>query len=57
MNMESSRYVNAKIGIGTIAWLGGASHVAAQPGMGFFDGVFWPYYVGRYIAQHFTALS
>jgi hypothetical protein len=46
-----------KLSLGMLAWLGGAFHVAAQPGHGFWDGVIWMWYVGRYIATHFTALT
>ena len=42
--------------LGFIGWLGGAVHIANQPGMNFWDGVVWLYYVGRYVAQHFTIL-
>lgn len=55
--MDNYRHVTARISLGALAWLGGAFHTAAQPGMGFFDGLFWLWYVGRYIAEHFTALS
>lgn len=55
--MAHYRTVSAKISLGLIAWLGGAFHTAAQPGMGFWDGVFWLWYVGRYLAKHFTELS
>ncbi len=55
---ESKRpYINNQIGLGFIWWLGGAFWVANQPGMGFWDGVVWLYYVGRYVAQHYTVLS
>ena len=43
-----------------IAWLvyfGGNYWTAEQPGFGFWDGLIWPWYVGRYIAAHFTMLS
>ena len=40
-----------------MAWLGGAFYVAHQPNCGFWDGVIWLYYVGRYIAAHYTLLS
>lgn len=42
--------------LGFFGWLGGAAYVAHQPGYGFWDGVIWLYYVGRYVAVHFTAL-
>lgn len=47
---------NVRIGFGTLTWLGGAIHTMNQPGCGFWDGVVWMYYVGRFIAVHFTAL-
>ena len=40
-----------------LAWLGGAFWVGAQPGMTCWDAIIWFWYVGRYIAQHFTTLS
>lgn len=43
------------VSLGFLWWLGGAWWVGHQPGMGFWDGVFWLFYVGRYTAQHFTA--
>lgn len=42
--------------LGFVGWLGGAVYTAYQPGMNFWDGVIWLYYVGRYAAQHFTTL-
>lgn len=42
--------------LGFLVWLGGAVWVAHQPGCAFWDGVIWPYYVGRYVAMHFAAL-
>jgi hypothetical protein len=39
------------------AWLGGAFWVGNQPGNNFWDGVVWLWYVGRYIAAHFTLLT
>ena len=50
-------FVTSGLPIGFIAWLGGAVHVANQPGYGFWDGLVWLYYLGRYLAIHFTALS
>ncbi len=41
--------------LGFFGWLGGAVYTANQPGMNFWDGVIWLYYVGRYIAVHFGA--
>ena len=55
--MEHYRTVSAKIHLGTLAWLGGAFHVGAQPDMSFWDGLIWLWYVGRYVATHFTVLS
>ena len=46
----------AGIRLPVIAWLGGAFWVARQPDCGFWDGVIWLWYVGRYIAEHFTVL-
>lgn len=43
--------------LGFFGWLGGAVWVADQPGMSFWDGIIWLYYVGRYVAQHFAVLS
>lgn len=48
---------NTTIGFGLICWLGGAIHVMNQPGYGFWDGLVWMYYVGRYIAVHFTGIG
>ena len=42
--------------LGFFTWLGGAFFVANQPGMGFWDGLIWMWYVGRYIAAHFAML-
>jgi len=39
-----------------VAWLGGAFWVGNQPGFGFWDGLIWLWYVGRYIAAHFAML-
>lgn len=45
-------------GMPFFAYLGGAFFVAHQPGMGFWDGVVWVWYVGRYnIAHNFTVLT
>jgi hypothetical protein len=38
------------------AWLGGAVWVAHQPGFNFWDGIIWLYYVGRFVAVHFTGI-
>lgn len=50
-------FTTSSVGFGIIGWLGGAVHVANQPGYGFWDGLIWMYYVGRYVAQHFTQLG
>jgi hypothetical protein len=47
----------ATISLPFFGYLGGAFFVAHQPGMGFWDGVVWIWYVGRFIAAHFTMLS
>lgn len=39
-----------------LVWLGGAVHVYNLPGYGFWDAIIWLYYVGRYIAIHFTTM-
>ena len=57
MNREVVVRNTNNIGLGFLFWLGGAVHVMSQPGMGFWDGIGWLYYVGRFVAQHFTALS
>lgn len=49
--------VRTHLSLGFLAWLGGAIHVMNQPGGDFWDGLIWLYYVGRYIAIHFTALT
>jgi hypothetical protein len=49
--------VSSNLSFGFLAWLGGAVHVANQPGMGFWDGLVWLYYFGRYISAHFTLLT
>lgn len=38
----------------TMSYFGGAFYTANQPGMGFWDGVVWLWYFGRFIAAHFT---
>ena len=43
--------------LGFVGWLGGAVYVAHQPGMNFWDGVVWLYYVGRFVAHNFTILT
>jgi hypothetical protein len=39
-----------------VTYIGGAVFVSRQPGYGFWDGVVWVYYVGRYIAKQYAAL-
>jgi hypothetical protein len=48
---------SSHLSLGFVAWLGGAVWVANQLGYGFWDGVVWLFYVGRYIAAHFTQLT
>jgi len=48
---------STSIGFGFLFWLGGALFTMNQPGMNFLDGLIWLYYVGRFVAQHFTTLS
>lgn len=38
-------------------WLGGFFAVWNAPGGSFLDGLIWPYYLGRYIATHFTIFT
>jgi len=47
---------NVTVSFPAFMWLGGAFWVARQPNCGFWDGVVWLWYVGRYIAEHFTVL-
>ena len=49
--------MEVNLGLWFVAWLGGAVWVFRQPGYGFWDALFWLYYVGRFVAQHFTALT
>lgn len=56
-NKEEAVDVTAKLALPFFAWLGGAFYVSHQPDCGFWDGVVWLWYVGRYIAAHFTVLS
>jgi hypothetical protein len=51
---DNYRYSRVGI-IPGIMWLGGAVHTANLPGFGFWDGLIWLYYVGRYVATHFGA--
>lgn len=54
-----SEYVKVRtvrIATPLLAWLGGAFYIANQPGMGFWDGLVWLWYLGRYIAANFTLL-
>jgi len=39
-----------------VTYIGGGVFVSRQPGYGFWDGVVWVYYVGRYIAKQYAAL-
>ena len=50
-------YTYVSLNFGFLFWLGGCMNTANQPGHGFWDGVIWFYYVGRYVARHFTALT
>jgi len=54
--VRSARSVSARLSLGCLTWLGGAVYVANQPGMNFWDGIVWMYYVGRFIAAHATML-
>ena len=58
MKGEMKMKVNVYSGLsfGLMTFLGGAFYTANQPGMGFWDGVIWMWYIGRYIAAHFTML-
>ena len=51
-----TRNNSTSISPGWLTWIGGAVYVANQPGYGFWDGFFWMYYVGRYIAVHYALL-
>lgn len=55
--MSKTFKININGCFGLLAWLGGAFYVAHQPGMNGWDGVVWFWYVGRFIAAHFTMLS
>ena len=46
----------SRLSLGPITYLGGFFWVWNQPGFGFWDGVIWLWYVGRYIAAHFAML-
>jgi hypothetical protein len=48
---------NVRVTLPVLAWFGGAFWVGNQPNNGFWDGVVWLWYVGRYIAAHLTMLS
>lgn len=52
---SNTKNTSCRASLGFLWWLGGAWWVGHQPGMGFWDGIFWLFYVGRYTAQHFTA--
>lgn len=51
---KTNNYRNTVNVIPVVAWLGGAVYTYNQPGMDFWDAVIWLYYVGRFVAQHFT---
>lgn len=55
--MKDFHPTTRQVGLGFITWLGGAFYVGHQPGCGFWDGVVWMWYVGRFIAAHATLLS
>ena len=55
--MLSPIHTRSPICFPLIVWLGGAMSVYNQPRYGFWDALIWMYYVGRYIAIHFTALT
>ncbi len=55
--MSNETSTSTHLSLGFLCWLGGAIHTAHEPGMGFWDGVVWLYYVGRYLAEHFAALT
>lgn len=57
MSKEKNITISTNLSLGFLTWLGGAVHVAHQPGLGFWDGIVWLYYVGRYVAEHFVALT
>jgi len=57
MSDKSYVRINTSWPLGFFGYLGGAVWVAHQPGFGFWDGVIWLYYVGRFAAQHFAALT
>ena len=40
--------------LGITRWLGGAFYTAHQPGMEYWDGLIWLWYVGRYVAADFA---
>lgn len=48
---------NVRVTLPVFAWLGAAFWTANQPGNGFWDGVVWMWYLGRYIAAHFTMFA
>lgn len=54
--LRNRRARTARLTLPLMAWLGGAFWVGSQPGFGFWDGVVWLWYVGRFIAEHATAL-
>jgi hypothetical protein len=48
--MSKAASASSRIAFPLIAWLGGAVHTAHLPGMNFWDGAIWLYYVGRKLA-------
>jgi len=57
LSRETTVRHTTNLSLGFFWWLGGAVWVAHQPGYNFWDGLIWLYYVGRYVAKHFAALS
>jgi len=56
-SVDVNGFLNTRVSFGFLFWLGGAIHIMNQPGMGFWDGVVWLYYVGRFVAIHYAQLS
>ena len=48
---------NVYVSLPFLPWPGAALHFYNLPGYGFWDALIWPYYIGRYIAAHFTLLT
>lgn len=56
--MREPSLVRAMTGIILLLGSAGTSGwVSNQPGCNGWDGMIWPWYVGRYIAAHFTMLT